>query len=54
MKPVNITVMNSDHKPFLEITGVTINKLGTFGRAHFIAENVKIIDAEETKRFLVT
>lgn len=54
MQPTDITVMTSDHKPFLEITGITITKLGPFGRAHFTAQNIKIIDAEETKRFLVT
>ena len=54
MKPTTITVMNYDHRPILEIVGVVITKLGSFGRAYFTAQSVKLIDAEEVKRFVIS
>lgn len=54
MSPVNITVMNSDYRPLIDIINVKITNMGAFGRVHFFAENVKIIDSEEVKRFLIS
>jgi hypothetical protein len=53
MKPITITVMGTDFRPILDILNVKITKLGSFGRAHFVAENIKIIDPDEVKRFLI-
>jgi hypothetical protein len=54
MKPATITVMDNEYKPILEIIGVVIVKLGSFGRAHFTAQSVRIIEAEEVKRFVIS
>jgi hypothetical protein len=54
MQPVNITVMDSDFKPLLDIVNVKITKCSAFGRVHFTANNIKIIDSEKVKGFLIT